>query len=101
MFNFILELILNKILFKTEYPNGFRNKSQFLNIYKNLYKEGNPEKFAKFAFAAFDIDHNGKVTFDEFIICSSFLLNQDSNTEHENYRLALAFDIFDVRSFIV
>ena len=105
--------------FLTEFKDGFINKKEFIDIYKNTYSTGNAQKFALFAFKAFDEDQNGKITFPgkakiifiyqvlilhifkiinkEFILSTSFLMKKNSPREDEQKRLELAFDIFDVR----
>ncbi len=59
------------------------------------YKHGNPERFAQFAFAAFDKDKSGGISFQEFILSTSFMIKQDSSHESQMRRLELAFSIFD------
>jgi Ca2+-binding EF-hand superfamily protein len=51
--------------FMTEFPNGCIDQKQFVQLYKQTYTHGNPDKFAKFAFLAFDDDHTGTISFDE------------------------------------
>lgn len=63
-FSLCFEQIINLISKKTEFPDGYIREAQFVKIFKELYNHGHPEKFAKFAFSAFDQDHNGKIGFD-------------------------------------
>jgi Ca2+-binding EF-hand superfamily protein len=63
--------------FMTEFPSGYIDQKQFVELYKQTYTHGHPEKFAKFAFNAFDHDNSGKTSFIFvkyiFILASSFL----------------------------
>ena len=87
------EILIWHKKFLIDFPNGYINKKEFGQLFKNLYGDlkGNPEKFSKFVFKAFDESSDGKISFSEFLITTSFL---DSNQKPEN-RLELAFDIFD------
>ena len=87
-------------IFQREYPAGYITKSQFIKIYKDLYKRGRPEQFAKYAFAAYDRNNDGVVSFDEFIIYTMPLLMKRTNIvaldKNGFEKLELAFEIFDV-----
>jgi Ca2+-binding EF-hand superfamily protein len=80
---------------KKEFPEGHIDKQVYIEIYKELYSYGHPEKFAQFAFSAFDLDNNGRITFDEFILSTCFLIKDEDDLTNEN-RLNAIFDIFDV-----
>jgi hypothetical protein len=54
----------------------------------------------QFAFAAFDRDHKGKITFSEFIRSTAFLIREGSSQEDKTRRLDMAFDIFGVRRLL-
>jgi Ca2+-binding EF-hand superfamily protein len=82
--------------FLADHPKGTIDESQFVELYKKTFTYGNAAKFAQFAFAAFDDDHNGKVTIGEFILATAFLIPKDASREQRVRRLELAFDIFDV-----
>jgi Ca2+-binding EF-hand superfamily protein len=82
--------------FEKTFPRGYVTREQFVEIYQKLFTHGRPEKFAEFAFNAFDQDHNGKLTLKEFIISTGFLTRLGSKYEENTKRLELAFDIFDV-----
>lgn len=53
--NFTREQILQwHSAFLLEYKDGHISKKEFVELFKQLYNQGNPEKFAKFAFLVFD-----------------------------------------------
>ena len=64
-------------------------------MYKKFYTYGNPEKYAKFAFKAFDADNNGKITFSEFLTATAFSINKSQADDLEK-SLEFAFDVYDV-----
>jgi Ca2+-binding EF-hand superfamily protein len=84
--------------FEKAFPCGYISKEQFKDMYKRLFVHGRPEKFAEFAFNAFDQDHNGKITLKEFIISTGFMAKLGAKYEEQSKRLELAFDLFDVWS---
>jgi Ca2+-binding EF-hand superfamily protein len=51
--------------FMTEFPGGYIDQKQFIELYKQTYSHGHPGKFAKFCFLAFDQDKNGRISFEE------------------------------------
>lgn len=56
------------------------NREEFIKLYKNIFKDGNPEKYAKFAFKVFDTNNNGEISFSEFLTVSAFdLYDIDKN----------------------
>jgi Ca2+-binding EF-hand superfamily protein len=83
--------------FLVDHPSGYLNKYEFIDTYKRTYassSESVAEACALFTFAAVDLDHNGKVSFSEFIVFSG-VANKSSSSSYEQ-RLGMAFDIFDV-----
>jgi Ca2+-binding EF-hand superfamily protein len=82
---------LNQALF----PDGMANKVEFAKLFKAMCSRdkpnADPTKFVQFLFRLFDADSNGKVTFQEFIVASSFILIGDDPVEH----LDKIFDVFD------
>ncbi|CAF1093530.1 unnamed protein product [Brachionus calyciflorus] len=83
------------VQFIKDYPDGLIDLVEFTNLYKKFYKIGNPEKYAKFAFKAFDNDNNGRITFSEFLVATSFSINANKNDDAQK-SLEFAFDIYDV-----
>lgn len=79
---------------KKEHPDGFISLDEFVNIFKQLYKYGDAEKYAKIAFKAFDHEKKGKITFAEFLIASSFAINTNSRADLKG-SLEFIFDIYD------
>ena len=63
-------------------------------MYRKFYNYGNPDKYAKFAFKAFDDDKSGKITFGEFLIATAFSINS-SREDDAQQSLEFAFDIYD------
>ncbi len=63
-----------------------------------LYKNGDPTKFSQIAFKAFDYDHNGHISFPEFILSTAFVINKDAPHEDQRRRLDMSFEIFDINS---
>ena len=49
--------------FLSEFPDGYMDKKEFINIYTKTYSSGNAAKFAQFAFKAFDDDNSGRISF--------------------------------------
>lgn len=78
--------------FMTDYPDGSIDQKEFADIFRKTYPHGKPEKYAKIAFKAFDVDKNGKITFEEFLLSTSFAIQG-----HVDKRKAIdfAFDIYD------
>lgn len=51
-------------------PDGQLNQDQFTQLYTRLRPEPTEmlEKISKFVFRAFDLDHNGSIDFNEFMV---------------------------------
>ncbi len=69
-----------------------------MTFYERIYPIGKPEKFALFAFKAFDDDNSGRISFSEFILSTAFAIKKGSTREEQKGRLEMAFDIFDVNN---
>ena len=63
-------------------------------MYRQLHPFGDPDKYARLAFASFDTDKNGRVTFGEFLIATSFVMSKQHRNDRERV-MRLAFDIYD------
>nr|XP_019817598.1 PREDICTED: Kv channel-interacting protein 4 [Bos indicus] len=53
--------------FKNECPSGVVNEDTFKEIYSQFFPQGDSTTYAHFLFNAFDTDHNGAVSFEDFI----------------------------------
>ncbi|CAF2809736.1 unnamed protein product [Rotaria sp. Silwood2] len=72
-------------------PNGKLSKKQFTRLYKQFYEDGEADKICKDAFDRFDVDGNGSIDFEEFLLALS--VSSQANLED---RLSAAFDICDM-----
>jgi Ca2+-binding EF-hand superfamily protein len=83
--------------FLIDYPNGYIKKSDFIKLVRKLYasqyQNGDPEKFAKFSYRVFDQDDSGRISFQEFLIATTF---RGLGHVNENRRFELTFRLFDL-----
>uniref|UniRef100_A0A6I8QZ51 Kv channel-interacting protein 4 n=1 Tax=Xenopus tropicalis TaxID=8364 RepID=A0A6I8QZ51_XENTR len=77
--------------FKNECPSGIVNEETFKDIYAQFFPQGDASTYAHFLFNAFDTDHNGSVSFEDFVIGLSTLLR---GTIQE--KLNWAFNLYDI-----
>ncbi|KAG8453550.1 hypothetical protein GDO86_000253 [Hymenochirus boettgeri] len=77
--------------FKNECPSGIVNEDNFKDIYAQFFPQGDASTYAHFLFNAFDIDHNGSVRFEDFVMGLSTLLR---GTIQE--KLNWAFNLYDI-----
>ena len=47
--------------FQVDCPDGKLSRDKFIDIYKNFFKGGNPEKFCEHVYRTFDEDGNGSI----------------------------------------
>lgn len=81
--------------FMQDYPDGSIDRSEFVAVFRRIYPNGNPDKYAQIAFKAFDMNKSGKITFDEFLLATSFVINgRGDRTKAWEF----AFDIYDVNN---
>ena len=80
--------------FIAECPNGLMTKKKFIQMHEKLNQKGDPEKFCKLAFKAFDSDGNGKIDFNEFCV----VLATSGNELDLKKSLESAFAIYDSNS---
>ncbi|XP_053528482.1 Kv channel-interacting protein 4 isoform X4 [Artibeus jamaicensis] len=74
-----------------ECPSGVVNEETFKEIYSQFFPQGDSTTYAHFLFNAFDTDHNGAVSFEDFIKGLSILLR---GTVQE--KLNWAFNLYDI-----
>ena len=67
------------------------SQRKFIEIHEKLNPKGDPEKFCKLAFKAFDTDNNGKIDFNEFCV----ILATNGNHSDLAKCLECAFAIYD------
>ncbi|XP_051284771.1 Kv channel-interacting protein 4 isoform X1 [Dicentrarchus labrax] len=77
--------------FKNECPSGVVNEETFKDIYSQFFPQGDASTYAHFLFNAFDTDHNGSVSFEDFVMGLSILLR---GTIQE--KLNWAFNLYDI-----
>ncbi|TWW63162.1 Kv channel-interacting protein 4 [Takifugu flavidus] len=77
--------------FKNECPSGVVNEDTFKDIYAQFFPQGDASTYAHFLFNAFDTDHNGNVSFEDFVMGLSILLR---GTVQE--KLNWAFNLYDI-----
>uniref|UniRef100_A0A3Q0RDG3 Potassium voltage-gated channel interacting protein 3 n=1 Tax=Amphilophus citrinellus TaxID=61819 RepID=A0A3Q0RDG3_AMPCI len=77
--------------FKNECPSGLVDEETFKSIYSQFFPQGDATTYAHFLFNAFDIDRNGSIRFEDFVIGLSVLL-RGSVTEKLNW----AFNLYDI-----
>ncbi|XP_030211018.1 calsenilin isoform X2 [Gadus morhua] len=77
--------------FKNECPSGLVDEETFKIIYSQFFPQGDATTYAHFLFNAFDMDRNGSIRFEDFVIGLSVLL-RGSVTE----KLRWAFNLYDI-----
>ncbi|MCJ8742700.1 hypothetical protein PDJAM_G00085210 [Pangasius djambal] len=77
--------------FKNECPSGLVDEETFKVIYSQFFPQGDATTYAHFLFNAFDMDRNGSIQFEDFVIGLSVLL-RGSVTE----KLHWAFNLYDI-----
>ncbi|CAI9542729.1 unnamed protein product [Staurois parvus] len=78
-------------VFPQECPSGIVNEDTFKEIYAQFFPQGDVSNYAHFLFNAFDTDHNGSVSFEDFVMGLSTLLR---GTIQE--KLNWAFNLYDI-----
>uniref|UniRef100_A0A8C3SQC8 Potassium voltage-gated channel interacting protein 3 n=1 Tax=Chelydra serpentina TaxID=8475 RepID=A0A8C3SQC8_CHESE len=77
--------------FKNECPSGLVDEDTFKLIYAQFFPQGDASMYAHFLFNAFDVDRNGAICFEDFVVGLSILLR---GTVHE--KLNWAFNLYDI-----
>nr|XP_034969484.1 Kv channel-interacting protein 4-like [Zootoca vivipara] len=83
----------HQVYFKNDFecPSGIVNEETFKEIYSQFFPQGDSTTYAHFLFNAFDTDHNGSVSFEDFVMGLSILLR---GTVQE--KLNWAFNLYDI-----
>jgi len=76
--------------FKSECPTGLINEETFTDIYAQFFPQGDSSAYAHHVFNTFDMDGNGTINFEEFVLGLSVLAR---GTLHE--KLLWAFNLYD------
>uniref|UniRef100_A0A3P9L0U2 EF-hand domain-containing protein n=1 Tax=Oryzias latipes TaxID=8090 RepID=A0A3P9L0U2_ORYLA len=76
---------------ESECPSGLVDEETFKSIYSQFFPQGDATTYAHFLFNAFDMDRNGSIRFEDFVIGLSVLL-RGSVTE----KLRWAFNLYDI-----
>lgn len=77
--------------FKQECPTGIVNEETFKDIYAQFFPQGDSAAYAHYVFNTFDQDHNGSISFEEFVMGLSVLAR---GSLHE--KLQWAFSLYDI-----
>ncbi|XP_063163109.1 Kv channel-interacting protein 2 isoform X1 [Candoia aspera] len=77
--------------FKNECPSGIVNEESFKQIYSQFFPQGDSSTYATFLFNAFDTDHDGSVSFEDFVAGLSIILRGTIDD-----RLSWAFNLYDL-----
>ena len=72
-------------------PTGQLTRDKFIDLYKLFIRTGNAEQYCEHVFRTFDIDQNGVIEFDEFLLAMHF---NSAGTAKE--KLTWAFRMYDV-----
>ncbi|XP_063128150.1 Kv channel-interacting protein 2 isoform X3 [Rattus norvegicus] len=77
--------------FKNECPSGIVNEENFKQIYSQFFPQGDSSNYATFLFNAFDTNHDGSVSFEDFVAGLSVILRGTIDD-----RLSWAFNLYDL-----
>ncbi|XP_021101246.1 Kv channel-interacting protein 2 isoform X6 [Heterocephalus glaber] len=77
--------------FKNECPSGIVNEENFKQIYSQFFPQGDSSTYAAFLFNAFDTNHDGSVSFEDFVAGLSVILRGTVDD-----RLNWAFNLYDL-----
>ncbi|KAI0984038.1 hypothetical protein GJ496_005647 [Pomphorhynchus laevis] len=59
--------------FYKDCPGGILTERQLIRAYKTIQPSGNPKQMAKAVFKAIDTNHDGKISFQEYIIAIALI----------------------------
>ncbi|XP_059586222.1 Kv channel-interacting protein 2 isoform X2 [Alligator mississippiensis] len=77
--------------FKNECPSGLVTEESFKQIYSQFFPQGDSSTYAAFLFNAFDTDHDGSISFEDFVAGLSIILRGSVDD-----RLSWAFNLYDL-----
>jgi hippocalcin-like protein 1 len=61
--------------FIVDCPSGELSKAKFIEVYQQLFPQGNAQKFCSHIFRTFDTDNSGKIDFKLVLVFFFFYLN--------------------------
>ncbi|CAE1332105.1 Frequenin-1,Neuronal calcium sensor 1,Neuron-specific calcium-binding protein hippocalcin,Hippocalcin-like protein 1,Neuronal calcium sensor 2,Visinin-like protein 1,Calcium-binding protein NCS-1,Neurocalcin homolog,Neurocalcin-delta A,Neurocalcin-delta B,Hippocalcin-like protein 4,Neurocalcin,Neurocalcin-delta [Acanthosepion pharaonis] len=76
--------------FMKDCPKGLLTKSKLMEVYSDLFRQGNPEAFCDHVFRTFDHDNSGHIDFKEFMLAISVTSAKDPKE-----KLTWAFTMYD------
>ncbi|CAG0888561.1 unnamed protein product [Darwinula stevensoni] len=85
------ELQLMYRSFKQECPTGVVDEDKFKAIYSQFFPQGDASQYAHYVFNAFDTEHTGSISFEEFVEGLS-ILSRGSVQD----KLQWAFQLYDI-----
>ncbi|KAG0412782.1 hypothetical protein HPB47_010074, partial [Ixodes persulcatus] len=77
--------------FKQVCPTGLVHENTFRDIYAQFFPQGDVSQYAHYLFQAFDQDHNGTITFQDFVVGLS-ALSRGAPVD----KLRWAFQLYDL-----
>jgi len=77
--------------YKQVCPSGIVTEETFRDIYAKFFPHGDSSKYAHYVFNCFDLEQNGKITFEDFAVGLSILLR---GTLEE--KLRWTFNLYDI-----
>lgn len=77
--------------FIVDCPSGELTKVKFIEVYQQLFPQGNSQKFCSHIFRTFDTDNSGKIDFKEFLMAINITAKGDPEK-----KLRWAFKMYDV-----
>ena len=63
--------------FIVDCPSGELSKAKFIEVYQQLFPQGNAQKFCSHIFRTFDTDNSGKIDFKEFLMAINITAKGD------------------------
>ena len=76
--------------FRVEHPDGQITEAQLRKLYKCQYPDGNPNRFAKLMFKAFDTNGDGILDYREFLVGLGLVNGADTRM-----KLQWVFELWD------
>jgi Ca2+-binding EF-hand superfamily protein len=63
--------------FIVDCPSGELSKTKFIEVYQQLFPQGDAQKFCSHIFRTFDTDNSGKIDFKEFLMAINITAKGD------------------------